>query len=82
MRLSLASLLCYVRAKNVAHGVKRSSRVLLVSAITFNPCFSDILVTCLANATLCATLRERLYGDDDGDNIVFLREDIKDGRRC
>jgi hypothetical protein len=37
----------------------------LASAITFDPCFSDILATCLANATLCVAPRERLHGHND-----------------
>lgn len=45
--------------------------VLLASAITFDPCFSDCLATFVANATLGMAPRERLYGhsgDDDADD--------------
>ncbi|KAL7537415.1 hypothetical protein ACHAXR_007810 [Thalassiosira sp. AJA248-18] len=59
---SLASLQHYIRAKNLAHGIDSESNILLASAITFDPCFSDILATCVANATLCMAPREQLYG--------------------
>mmetsp|Transcript_25497 Transcript_25497/g.61302 ORF Transcript_25497/g.61302 Transcript_25497/m.61302 type:complete len:1096 (+) Transcript_25497:59-3346(+) len=67
---SLSSLQHYIRAKNSAHGIDGRSRVLLASAITFDPCFSDILATCAANAALCLAPRERLYGhaDDESDH--------------
>mmetsp|Transcript_7124 Transcript_7124/g.14353 ORF Transcript_7124/g.14353 Transcript_7124/m.14353 type:complete len:1499 (+) Transcript_7124:59-4555(+) len=45
--------------------------VLLASAVTFDPCFSDVLATLVANATLGLATRERLHGrvthDDDDD---------------
>ncbi|KAL7545143.1 hypothetical protein ACHAWF_008499 [Thalassiosira exigua] len=59
---SLASLRRYVCAKNVAHGIDETSRVLLASAISFDPCFSDVLATCEANACLCLAPREMLHG--------------------
>lgn len=62
---SLASLQHYIRAKNLAHSIDGGSRVLLASAITFDPCFSDILATCVANAVLCIAPRERIHGHDD-----------------
>eukprot|EP00581_Thalassiosira_minuscula_P013959 CAMPEP_0183714800 /NCGR_PEP_ID=MMETSP0737-20130205/9230_1 /TAXON_ID=385413 /ORGANISM="Thalassiosira miniscula, Strain CCMP1093" /LENGTH=1053 /DNA_ID=CAMNT_0025943803 /DNA_START=272 /DNA_END=3433 /DNA_ORIENTATION=- len=62
---SLASLQHYIRAKNLAHFVDGDSRVLLASAITFDPCFSDVLATCAANATLCIAPREQLYSHGD-----------------
>ncbi|KAL9186762.1 hypothetical protein ACHAXT_010482 [Thalassiosira profunda] len=60
---SLASLQHYIWAKNLAHGIDGSARILLASAVTFDPCLSDVLATCAANATLCIAPRERLYGD-------------------
>jgi acyl-CoA synthetase (AMP-forming)/AMP-acid ligase II len=65
---SLASLQHYVRAKNVAHEINNTSKVLLASAVTFDPCLSDIIATCIANATLCLTSREQLYGHTGGNN--------------
>lgn len=65
---SLASLQHYIRAKNLAHAIDSQSRVLLASAITFDPCFSDILAVCVANATLCVATRERLYSREDDDD--------------
>ena len=59
---SLASLHHYIRAKNLAHEINTTSKVLLASAVTFDPCLSDIIATCVANATLCLTSREQLYG--------------------
>lgn len=59
---SLASLRHYVRTKNVAHSIDHTSRALLTSAITFDPCLSDVLATCVANAVLCLATRERMYG--------------------
>jgi len=59
---SLASLHHYIRAKNLAHEINTTSKVLLASAVTFDPCLSDIIATCVANATLCLTSREQLHG--------------------
>ena len=67
---SLASLQHYIRAKNSAHGIDASSKILLASAITFDPCFSDILATCVANATLCIVPRDQLYSRNDGYGTV------------
>lgn len=62
---SLASLQNYIRAKNLAHSIDSRSRVLLASAITFDPCFSDVLAVCVANATLCVATRGQLYSRDE-----------------
>lgn len=59
---SLASLRHYIASKNVAHEIDSTSRVLLASAVTFDPCFSDILATFAAGATLCVASRGSLYG--------------------
>ncbi|KAL3781530.1 hypothetical protein ACHAW5_005427 [Stephanodiscus triporus] len=66
---SLASLRHYLRVKNTSHGITRTSRVLLASAVTFDPCLSDVLATCAANGVLCLASRGRMYGrgDDDDD---------------
>lgn len=64
---SLSSLQHYIRAKNIAHEINSKSHVLLASAVTFDPCFSDVLATFLANGTLCLAPRAMLYGHvDDG----------------
>ena len=57
---SLASLQHYIRAKNIAHDIDNTSRVLLASAITFDPCLSDILASSVANAVLCVAPRDLL----------------------
>jgi acyl-CoA synthetase (AMP-forming)/AMP-acid ligase II len=63
---SLQSLQHYIRAKNLAHGIEcGKSKVLLASAITFDPCFSDILATFVANVTISLASRARLYGRED-----------------
>jgi acyl-CoA synthetase (AMP-forming)/AMP-acid ligase II len=62
---SLASLQNYIRAKNLAHSIDSRSRVLLASAVTFDPCFSDVLAVCVGNATLCIVTREQLYSRDE-----------------
>jgi len=62
---SLASLQNYIRAKNLAHSIDSRSRALLASAVTFDPCFSDVLAVCVGNATLCVVTREQLYSHDE-----------------
>lgn len=64
---SIKSLQHYIRAKNRAHEINHKSTVFLASAITFDPCFSDILATFVANGTLAIASRDRLYGHADGD---------------
>jgi hypothetical protein len=66
---SISSLQHYIRAKNKAHGVDGKSTVLLASAITFDPCFSDVLATFAANGRLVIASRDRLYGHSDGADI-------------
>ena len=41
----------YIHVKNQAHTITHHSRVLLASALSFDPCLSDILATCYARAT-------------------------------
>ena len=59
---SLASLRHYIAAKNTAHEIDSTSRVLLASAITFDPCFSDVLATFAASGTICVASRGSLHG--------------------
>eukprot|EP00984_Skeletonema_dohrnii_P023243 scaffold12335_cov116-Skeletonema_dohrnii-CCMP3373.AAC.2 len=71
---SLSSLQNYVSAKNIAHEINSQSNVMLASAVTFDPCFSDVLATFLGNGTLCLAPRAMLYGhgdnsDDDGGEL-------------
>jgi non-ribosomal peptide synthetase component F len=49
---SFASLLSYIAAKNKYHEVTSNSVVLLASAVSFDPCISDILATLAARGTL------------------------------
>jgi acyl-CoA synthetase (AMP-forming)/AMP-acid ligase II len=79
---SLASLQHYIRVKNIAHGITTSSNndddgggsissrkinVMLASAVTFDPCFSDVLATFVGNGTLCLCSRGMLYGHDEAE---------------
>eukprot|EP00977_Amphora_coffeiformis_P016939 scaffold5364_cov164-Amphora_coffeaeformis.AAC.37 len=50
----------YLEAKNKIHKVSVESVVLLASAVSFDPCFSDILATINAGATMFLTSRESL----------------------
>jgi acyl-CoA synthetase (AMP-forming)/AMP-acid ligase II/ankyrin repeat protein len=49
---SIRALMHYIRAKNQAHAINENSVVLLASAVSFDPCLSDILATFAAKATL------------------------------
>jgi non-ribosomal peptide synthetase component F/ankyrin repeat protein len=49
---SVASLLSYITAKNKYHEVTSNSVVLLASALSFDPCISDILATIAVRGTL------------------------------
>jgi acyl-CoA synthetase (AMP-forming)/AMP-acid ligase II/ankyrin repeat protein len=49
---SIRALMHYISAKNKAHAVDEKSVVLLASAVSFDPCLSDILATFAAKATL------------------------------
>ena len=60
---SLPSLLSYIDAKNCAHGIVSDSVVFLASSISFDPCFSDILATFAAGATLAIAPRTRIYNE-------------------
>ena len=39
------NLAAYALAKNHTHGIGRTTRVLLASAITFDPCLGDVAAT-------------------------------------
>ena len=47
----------YIHVKNQAHAITHHSRVLLASALSFDPCLSDILATWYARATLVLVSR-------------------------
>lgn len=74
---SLSSLQHYIRAKNIAHEINSQSNVMLASAVTFDPCFSDVLATFLANGALCLAPRVMLHGhgDNDGGDTEVVDED-------
>ena len=57
---STRSLLSYISAKNVAHEITEQSTVLLASALSFDPCLSDVLATFDARATLAIAPRDAL----------------------
>ena len=57
---STRSLLNYMTAKNVAHEITNTSVVLLASALSFDPCLSDIVASLDAKATLAIAPRENL----------------------
>ena len=60
---SIPSLLSYLDAKNCAHGIVSDSVIFLASSISFDPCFSDILATFAAGATLAIAPRRRIYNE-------------------
>ena len=49
---SISSLMHYIRQKIHSHEIIPSSKVFLASSLSFDPCFSDILSTFFARATL------------------------------
>jgi acyl-coenzyme A synthetase/AMP-(fatty) acid ligase len=49
---SIESLNHYIRSKNKNHEIDHNSVLLLASALSFDPCFSDILASLQARATL------------------------------
>ncbi|CAB9528537.1 Ferrichrome siderophore peptide synthetase [Seminavis robusta] len=57
---SINSLHWYINEKNRLHGITRQSTVLLASAVSFDPCLSDILATFQARATLGMATRADL----------------------
>jgi acyl-coenzyme A synthetase/AMP-(fatty) acid ligase/ankyrin repeat protein len=62
---SAQALQTYISAKNKAHEITAASTVLLASALSFDPCFSDVLATLQEGAILALArrqdLRENLY---------------------
>ncbi len=75
---SLNSLQHYIRAKNTAHEINSQSNVMLASAVTFDPCFSDVLATFWGNGTLCLAPRAMLYGhgdNNDGGDTEVVNQD-------
>jgi acyl-CoA synthetase (AMP-forming)/AMP-acid ligase II/ankyrin repeat protein len=59
---SIRSLQQYITAKNEAHSIDEASTVLLASALSFDPCLSDILATFHAKAVLAIAPRADLLG--------------------
>lgn len=57
---SIAALRHYLTVKNEAHDIDSHSVVLLASALSFDPCLSDILATFQAKATLAVAPRTTL----------------------
>ena len=60
---SIAALRHYLTVKNEAHDIDSESVVLLASALSFDPCLSDILATFQAKATLAVAPRTTLLRD-------------------
>ena len=59
---SIMSLQHYLRVKNEVYSMSQVSTVLLASALSFDPCLSDILATFHAKATLAIAPRASLLG--------------------
>lgn len=57
---SVAALRHYLTVKNEMHAIDGQSTVLLASALSFDPCLSDILATLQAKATLAIAPRTML----------------------
>eukprot|EP00900_Chrysochromulina_parva_P015261 jgi/Chrpa1/23736/Chrysochromulina_OHIO_Genome00000660-RA len=55
--VSQGSLVAYAEANAVAHAIGPSSRVLLTSAVSFDPCIGEAWTALLAGATLCLPSR-------------------------
>jgi acyl-CoA synthetase (AMP-forming)/AMP-acid ligase II/ankyrin repeat protein len=60
---SIRSMETYLKVKNKGHGISEQSTVLLASALSFDPCMSDILATLQAGATLALPRRAELRED-------------------
>jgi acyl-CoA synthetase (AMP-forming)/AMP-acid ligase II len=60
---SIRSLQRYLQAKNEAHQIDHQSTVLLASALSFDPCLSDVLATFQAKAALAVAPRKELVGN-------------------
>lgn len=60
---SMNSLLNYISAKNLTHGVTEDSVVLLASSLSFDPCLSDIIATFYTNGTLVLPRRDVLQSN-------------------
>ena len=57
---SYNALVNYCNGKNAAHGVSSASKVLLVSAATFDPALGDVIATLRIGATLVLATRSQL----------------------
>jgi acyl-coenzyme A synthetase/AMP-(fatty) acid ligase/ankyrin repeat protein len=57
---SIQSLQHYLQVKNEVHSIQPESTVLLASALSFDPCLSDILATFHAKSQLALAPRSRL----------------------
>lgn len=66
---SSRSLRCYIESKNCGHAITADSTVLLASALSFDPCLSDILATLTARGTLALAPR--------GDLLHKLRQVLR-----
>lgn len=60
---SIRSLQHYLQVKNEVYQIDRQSTVLLASALSFDPCLSDVLATFQAKAALAIAPRKELVGN-------------------
>ena len=60
---SIKSLQHYLAVKNEGHGINHDSTVMLASALSFDPCLSDILSVFQTAATLAIAPRKSLVGN-------------------
>ena len=60
---SIQSLQHYLRVKNEVYAISEDATVLLASALSFDPCLSDVLATLQARATLAIAPRTSLLGN-------------------
>ncbi len=68
---SIHSLQNYLQVKNEIYEIRPESAVLLASALSFDPCLSDILATFQAKATLALAPRARLL-----DNLANVMKQL------
>lgn len=63
---SMKALRHYIWAKNKAHGICAESTVLLASAVSFDPCLSDIIATYCVGGCLALPCRSIMQSDMSG----------------
>ena len=66
------ALLAYAEANAIAHGIGPRSRVLLTSAVSFDPCIGEAWTALVAGATLCLPTRA-MVKEQLGETVAATR---------